>query len=247
MGPFGEVLAVDRADTPREILSPAVSRGAFFSIHAAVTAEVNTSYFLAVQSYPAGIFQWKLYKESYAQHGKTWIPDALVERRPPYFEVMPEADVKIGGQNTQLYLLDVWVPEKTPSGTARLEILAKSDTWRVAPMEVRILPVTIPIVPVQLEKPKPLPGVELSADTPAAQALAAFLKGEKMWTPAAEPLNLRSAIYRNSLQDLALSRTLDIAVSERCWDARNNRKGMGAEWYLRVRDCLYRAAWKRPE
>ena len=49
----------------------------------------------------------------------------------------------------------------------------------------------------------------------------------------------------NTEEDLALSRTLAEETAERCWDATANRKDMGAEWYLRVRDCLYRNAWKK--
>src|SRR5215216_5802229 len=123
--PFGEILPVDRAASPREILSPAVARNSFFSVHVVVTAEAHASYFLAIQSYPANVFQWKLYKESFAKKGNSWIPDALVERRYPYFEVMPEPALNIAGQTSQLYLLDIWVPPETPSGTARLEVLVK--------------------------------------------------------------------------------------------------------------------------
>jgi hypothetical protein len=245
MDPFGEILAVDKAVKPREILSPAVARNSFFSVQFAVTADNKASYFLAVQSYPEKVFRWKLYRQEYTRQGSAWVPDALVEEQPPYFQTMPDPTVNIPGQRTQTYLLDVWVPPETPSSGARLEVLVKSDTWRIAPMEMRILPVTIPKSVAGASAVSALPDAALSADATAAKALATFLAGEPLGMPEAEPRTLRAVIYRNALQDLALSRTLAEETAERCWDATANRKDMGAEWYLRVRDCLYRNAWKK--
>jgi hypothetical protein len=139
--PFGQV---DTSHKPREILSPGVARGGFFSLQVAVTAEPKTIYMMAVQSNPANVFQWKLYKEKYSPEGKKWVPDKFEEMQEPYFRVMPDIDVQIPGQTTQVYLLDVWVPREAPVGRIRLEVLAKSDTWRVAPMEVRVLDAVFP-------------------------------------------------------------------------------------------------------
>jgi hypothetical protein len=245
MDPFGEILAVDRAVKPREILSPAVARNSFFSVQFAVTADHMATYFLAIQSYPEKVFKWRLYRQGYSKQGSAWVPDTLVEEQPPYFQTMPDPTVNIPGQRTQTYLLDVWVPPETPSSGARLEVLVKSDTWRIAPMEMRILPVTIPESVAVTSVVSPLPDPGLSADATAAKALATFLAGEPLGIPEVEPRTLRAIIYRNALQDLALSRTLEEEAAERCWDATTNRKDMGAEWYLRVRDCLYRTAWKK--
>jgi hypothetical protein len=128
-----ENVEADRAQPPREVLSPAVVRNAFASFHLVVTAPANESYFLAVQANPAGVLQWKLYEEK--------IPDALEEARPPYFGVIP------AGQTTRAYLLDVWVPRDAPVGKVRLEALVKVGYWRIAPMEVRILSTVVPDLP----------------------------------------------------------------------------------------------------
>ncbi len=133
---------------PREILSPGVARGGFFSLQAAVTAEPKTIYMMAVQSNPRHVFQWKLYKERYALRGSLWVPGEFEPMREPYFRVMPDIDAAIPNQNTQVYLLDVWVPPETPPGRVRLEVLAKSDTWRVAPLEIRVLDAAIPKTPL---------------------------------------------------------------------------------------------------
>ncbi|HUQ90385.1 MAG TPA: hypothetical protein VM120_01810 [Bryobacteraceae bacterium] len=239
--PFGQILAVDRSSKPREILSPAVARNSFFSIHVAVTAAPKAMYFLALQSYPPGAFQWKIYRESFSNHSSGWIPDTLTEERPPYFELMPDTEVNIPGQTTQLYLVDVWVPPDTPSSSVRLEVLVKSDSWRIAPMEVRVLPVTVPALP-QGQVVEPLPDVKLSADASAAKAMAAATSA----SPAPPPVNLRAIIYRNALQDAALARTLHPEAAERCRGASSKQDRLGAEGYLRVRDCLYRTAWKEP-
>jgi len=245
MDPFGEILPIDRAAKPREILSPAVAPNSFYSVLFAVTADPKTTYFLGIQSYPSDVFQWKVYRLSYTRSGGHWIPDKLTEEIPPYFQTMPDLASNVPGQRTQLFLLDVWIPPNTPSSGARLEVLAKSDTWRIAPMEMRILPVTIPNSIARTNAVPSLSDPDLSADATAAKALSTFIAGEPLGLPP--PLaNLRAVIYRNALQDLSLSRTLAPEAAERCWDAIANRKDMGAEWYLRVRDCLYRTAWKTP-
>jgi hypothetical protein len=243
--PFGQIVEVDKSPKPREILSPAVASNSHFSVLFAVTADPKATYFLAIQSYPAEVFQWKVYRLTYTRQAGQWIPDGLVEERPPYFETMPDPSVNIPGQTTQQYLLDVWIPPGTPSSGARLEVLAKSDTWRIAPMEMRILPVSIPESVGHANAGNHLSDVDLSADATAGSAMAKFVAGEQLGAPPSRPLTLRSIIYRNALQDFALSRTLAAEQAERCWDAIANRKTMGAEWYLRVRDCIYRTAWKK--
>lgn len=100
--PFGEILAADRAQSPREILSPAVVRNAFASFHVVVTAPANESYFLAAQANPENILRWTLYEEKFAKHGDAWIPDALDEARPPYYGVIPDPQMSIPGQTTRV-------------------------------------------------------------------------------------------------------------------------------------------------
>src|SRR5579864_270092 len=46
--PFGAIVAVDRGAAPREILSPAVPRNGFLSLHVAVTVPPGEDYFLYV-------------------------------------------------------------------------------------------------------------------------------------------------------------------------------------------------------
>lgn len=148
IGPFGEWVALDRGDKqttpPREILSPLVARNSYLTLQVAVTADPKTTYFVAVQSNPEQVFQWKLYKASFEKQGKHWVPGKLTEDREPFFNFAPDSDVTIPKQTTQIFVLDAFVPESAPAGRVRLEVLVKSDTWRIAPMEVRIAPVRLP-------------------------------------------------------------------------------------------------------
>src|ERR1041385_4727377 len=50
--PLGAIVAADRAESPREILSPAVARNGFASFHIAVSVPLQTNYFLYVVTNP---------------------------------------------------------------------------------------------------------------------------------------------------------------------------------------------------
>jgi hypothetical protein len=228
--PFGRILAADRAAKPREILSPALVRNAYASFQVVVTGEPKDMYFLAVQSNPDGLFQWKLYEEKFAESGDAWIPDALEEVKPPYFGVLPDPAAAIAGQTTRVYLLDVWTPPDAPVGRVRLEVLIKTDYWRVAPMEVRIQSAVVPELPAGAAANKPLPPLREPADAAARQAL----EGDVSAPP--RPATLRDLIRRNAMQDAALMRLRNIRASP------PERDDAGAEAYLRFRDRVYREA-----
>jgi hypothetical protein len=227
--PYGRVLDADRAEKPRELLSPAISRNAYTSFHVVVTGPPETMYFLAVQANPADVLRWRLYEEKFVTAGGGWVPDTLQEARPPYFGVLPDAAAAIPGQTARVYLLDIWAPWNAPVGKVRLEVLAKTDYWRVWPMEVRVLPAIVPEMPA-LEAAPDLPELEMPADTAARRALAR--------KPAAppEPSTVRGVIWRNAAQDAAIAATLDLPLSA------PERGEAGAESYLRIRDRLYREA-----
>lgn len=240
--PFGEIIAADRAIRPREILSPVVARNAFASFRIAVTARPNTSYLLYVQTYPADIFRIAVYKERYQRSGDTWIPDVLEEIRLPGLGAMPDAQEGIAGQTTRSYWLDVWVPPDAMPGTVRLEVLVKSATWFIHPMEVRILQARVPNLPAASYSS--LPRVDLPADAAALGPLEAHLAGKPAVRFSAVPDTARGAIRRNAAQDMALApRELLPEIMQRLW-----RRMLapwpndGAEWYLPLRDLILRQA-----
>ncbi|MGH9661593.1 MAG: carboxypeptidase regulatory-like domain-containing protein, partial [Bryobacteraceae bacterium] len=204
--PFGQILEIDRALRPRELLSPIVARNAWTSFLAVVSAPPGKSYFLYVQTYPAGAFHIRAYKVIYQRYAGRWIPDALDETRLPSFGAMPDPAAEIPGQTARLYLIDVWVPPETSVGTVRLEVLIKSGLWTLRPMEVRVGAARAPDLPVALLS-DPLPDLPARADVPARQALSRHLAGQPALAAAA-PSTLRAVVHRNALQDLAIARNM---------------------------------------
>lgn len=240
--PFGEILAVDRAIRPREILSPGVARNAFTSFRIAVTARPGTSYLLYVQTYPADVFQISVYKERYRRIGDTWIPDVLEETRLPSFGAMPDGEEQVPGQTTRSYWLDVWTPPDAAPGSARLEVLVKSAGWAIHPMEVRVLKARVPDLPAAPRSV--LPAVDLPADASALGPLEAYLAGNPPVRFSAIPYTARGAIRRNAAQDMALAtRQVLPEIMQRLWRRMLEPwPNDGAEWVLPLRDLILRQA-----
>ena len=217
--PFGEPVAVDRVEYPREILSPAVARSAFASFHLAVTVAENTPSFLYIQQNPEWL-KIALYKEEFQQTTQGWIPDALTPVHVPATVILPEPD-PIAKQTTVVYWLDLWVPEHTPVERMRVQAVLKSgDLWLVYPMELRIAEAVVPKIG------------RVAADLPpiAARADASTKPGLGAGLPH---LCVRSMIHRNAMQDRALAVALKLQLPAPPPDA-------GAEGWLKVRDFLLR-------
>jgi len=246
--PFGQIVRADRALRPREILSPAVARNGFASFHIAVSVPPTESYLLYVATNPLDACRVALYKEHFARTQDGWIPDRLTEvHRLPDFGTMPDPDDGIEGQNTRVYLLDLWIPPGTGVGRFRLEVQLKVASWTIRPLEVRVVEARIPDLPKR-DSGK-LASMEQGADTPALAALAAYLSGK---APAAgwQPLTVRDIVRRNAAQDMALAASLDAKsavpaeLERRVTDlltvnARFSPRPLGAEWYLKIRDFLF--------
>jgi hypothetical protein len=243
--PFGRIVEMDRGEKPRELLSPAVARNGYFSYHIAVTAPARSMYFLAVQMYPPDALRWKLYEEKFAYDGKRWIPDALQEMASPYFGVVPDPEQSVPGQTTCVYLLDVFVPPDTPPSQVRLEVLAKFDTWRMWPMEVRIPGASIPGLR-SAPLTSLLPPLTDPADSAATAVWRAWVEGRD--EPTGNVVrSVRSVIWRNAVQDVALARSLESRLGRE--ELRRKLEALpaaarnaGAERYLKVRDYLIREA-----
>jgi hypothetical protein len=250
--PFGAIVAPDRALAPREILSPALARGAHTIFHVAVSVPPQESYLLYVIPNPLNACQVSLYKEHFQQTWAGWIADRLEElHRLPDFGVIPDPDDRVDGQTTRVYLLDLWIPTDAPLGRFRLEVQLKMGDWVVRPMELRVVPARIP--PIPNGKPRPLPPVEEGADAVALDTLADYASGVPLAAGVASH-NVRAMIRRDTLQDMALAAALPKEVAgpevlqQRAFDLMHTNlqftpRVFGAEWYLRIRDFLYRQ-WK---
>ena len=252
--PFGEVVPVDRTAEPREILSPALARNAFTSFHVIVDIPERDPFFLFVQTNPPDVFQISLYEELFSKTAQGWIPDALQPSKLPAFGTLPYLPLPIPGQKTLCYWLDVRVPPDAAVGRVRLEVLLKAGKgWVMYPMEVRVINAVIPTLH---EHPAALPPLAARADASAYGVFRNFVCGGHE-PRREERLCVRSLIHRNALQDAALARLLEGKLSresvvsrimapaggsdrERWCRSPETAEALGAEWYLRVRDVLYR-------
>jgi hypothetical protein len=258
--PFGDVVAADRTANPREILSPALARNAFASFHIAVSAPEREPFFVYVQTNPANVFEISLYQELYVKTSAGWIPDALEPSKMPAFGTLPYLPLPIAGQNTVSYWMDVWVPKETPVQRVRIEVLMKIGLgWVMYPMEVRVTPAVVPSVEADSAA---LPQGIARADASVFGPFRNFICGGRE-SRREEKLSVRQFIHRNAVQDLALARSLEAAersdlrgevlkrlgLGERAaWcKAPISLDQLGSEWFLRVRDLLYRRAGPAPD
>ncbi len=256
INPFGEIVAADRSEAPREIISPEIPRNAHSVFHISVTAPQNTSYFLYVGSNPPNIIETTLYKEDFARIGDEWIPDALTPSRMPAFGFMPDFAAGIPGQTTRCYLLDIWVPPDADVRRVRVEVLMKIGIWFVAPMEVRIGEARVPAsyggdTPVSMQD-HDLRDISDRIDSSAMRCLARYLLGWPQMRKGGN-LNIRQVVRRSAEQDMAIARQYTKAPQPLWFLAENGilewwmrNPGFphwsGAEWYLRARDWIYRNA-----
>jgi hypothetical protein len=263
--PFGRIVAADRSEYPREILSPEVPRNAHSIFHIAVTVPENTSYFLYVGVNPPNLVQTTVYKEEFVRVGEEWIPDLLTPVHLPAFGFLPDSAAMIPGQTTRCYLLDIWVPPKADVRRMRVEVLLKIGTWFVAPMEMRIGEARVPEHASRREqlfsmRDPSLPDVADRIDASAMQYLSHYLLGRppypiESWPGG--PGNLREAVRRSAAQDIAIAAQI-LPPPQNLWFLAEDGilqswmqnpatlRWAGAEWYLRARDWIYRNARPKP-
>jgi hypothetical protein len=238
--PWGEVVTQDREIRPREVLSPAVPRNGHLTVQVVVTAPPGTNYFLYTAQSPADTLQIKIYREHFVRCGEDYCPDWLAEQRSPSFGAIPESIYRLPGQNTRCYLLDIWVPPDVPPRRVRVETLLKVGYWLVAPMEVRVI---APLVPDsgRITRREDRAEVEARSSDTAQRQLLRYVNGLPPEVPPGI-LRLRDVLQRNAAEDMLLAAQLGF---------RNPQLNLlawtpfvfpqtGAEWYLRVRDLIYR-------
>lgn len=247
--PFGKPVASDRDAAPREILSPAVARNGHLSLHVVITGPAGSNYLLYTGSNPPGILRVKLYREYFTECGNDFCPDWLVEQTSPTFGAIPESRHDIARpamdqQTTRCYLLDIWAPPDTPPRRVRIEALLKAGTWQVAPLEVRIL---APMVPdAEHTRAEDVTSDIAPLDAPSSATAQIQLFRYLAQLPVELPpqlLRVRDVIQRNAAEDMLLAKSLDgppfPSLNLFSWWPLVY-PGPGAEWYLKVRDFLYR-------
>lgn len=237
-----QIVEADRGGKPRELLSPAVVRNAWHSFHVVARVPAGFEYALHVVQNPDRL-QMRLYKET---------PDAsgVMETLTAY-----KLSVSGKGGKPDVYLLDLFVPADVPAGRVRVELqLHDGYNWIVYPMEVRVFAAIVPVHPTTGAR---MAGVS-SSDEIARTALREYACGEKA-VPMPVGDGVRHVIRRNALQDASLARLLEgrygreallakfveragvADLAALCGSARVKSE-WGPEWYLRVRDFLFREA-----
>jgi hypothetical protein len=245
--PSGRILKQDQGGTPREILSPGMVRNAYHTYRVVIDPPKDKWYTLHISQNPDDAVSITLYRELPVSAGS------------PYLDRLQKVKLPVQGKGAgrESYLLDVWVPGLAPSRRIRLEAQLNDGTgWIIAPMEVRILAGIAPqLKPVSAS----LPSIEMPSDTAARQALREYVCDVK--PQGAPPRHtVRDLIRRNAMQDVAIARSLQVSWGREplraaivkaagggddvaAWCSQSPQTSpLGPEWYLRVRDFLYREA-----
>lgn len=250
--PFGAVVAVDRAERPREILSPALARNAHATFQAVVTVPGGSPFSLYLAQNPEDAVRVTAYQPAFVKRGETWIPDGLEPLKLSEIRQVLNPVRQVPGQTVVVVWLDLWVAAGAPVRRTRFELqLHAGGQWIVYPMELRIF---APVVPAAQGRLEALAPVEAPAARTAAGPLSAYVCGAVRGGEEG-PLTVRGLIRRNARQDMALARSLGRATlpaeilealgaadREKWCPAPGGPPQLGAEWYLRVRDFLYRTA-----
>ena len=237
--PFGHILPVDRAIEPREILSPAMTRNGHLSVHLIVTGASGTNYFIYIAANPPGILELTLYREHFVRCGEEYCPDWLTQIDSPSFGAIPESVRELPGQTARAYLLDIHAPADAVPRRVRVEALLKIGTWIVAPMEVRIV---APVIPsFGFERMENIAPLDAPSSATAHIQLLRFITGQPPQLPPGI-LRIGDVIQRNAAEDMLLakySKAAYPALGVLSW-LPFTYPPIGSEWYLRVRDFLYR-------
>ena len=238
--PLGRVVRQDREISPREVLSPAVPRNGHLTVQVVVLAPPSTTYFLYVGANPPDALKVTIYRQHFVPCGTDYCPDWLTEVKSPSFGALPESVHWLPNQTARSYIFDIYVPPDVPPRRVRIEALMKTGIWMVAPMEVRVIE---PIVPAWHTLPREFNsapvGEPLSAT--AQRQLLRFVNGQPPQIPPGI-LRLSDLIQRNAAEDMLLADVMGLRSPQMnmlAWTPFVFPQ-IGPEWYLRVRDMVFR-------
>ena len=249
--PGGEVVKADRGKLePRHILSPGFPRNAYSSVRIVVEFDKPESYTLDVGQNPENAVKATLYREVFVETANGWIPDSLQPVSIPY-KGFP-TDFRLPGQRVVTFWLDMWVDRKAEVDRVKVEpqlYVTSVDDWVIYPMEVRIQD---PVVPDLKPRASKLPPVTAPADESVHGPLRAAMCGLAETTGSrAGQLTVRDLLRRNVVQHMALAGdtaslqqafTKASGIDAAVWCKAPSTPPAGPEWYLRLRDLIYRLA-----
>lgn len=246
VGADGKVIPQDKVERQREILSPALARNAFASYMLTANIPAGIDFTLEVGQNPEDSVRVVLYRQHYNPNG---IPDRLEKASLP-------VQGKTAKEENLTFWMDFYVANDAPVRRLKIEVqLWVGDRWVLYPMEARLVSVQIPTF-----QPKfwGLYAPESRADSamisPWRDHLCRPLKDE--FQP--KETTIRLLQQRNIQQDVVLARKLgrDIGIQAfvragippesalpDAWCAappEQWRTPLNTEWYLKLRDHLYR-------
>ncbi|MGD1093218.1 MAG: hypothetical protein ABSB35_14660 [Bryobacteraceae bacterium] len=138
-------------------------------------------------------------------------------------------ELPYSGETTQSFWLDVWTDRNAPVRRIKIEPqLRVNDDWVVYPIEARVMEATVP------DGPWP----EGSA-SPAA-VMRAYVCGTKIESGPAARLSMSRLRFRNAQQDVGLAPKSPKQALRDLIGGCDAPLSEDAEWYLRVRDYLFR-------
>jgi hypothetical protein len=222
IGADGKVIQQDKVERPREILSPAFARNGFASYMLTANIPAGIDYTLEVGQNPEDSVRVVLYRQQY----------------------------------NLTFWMDLYVANNAPVRRLKVEVqLWVGDRWVLYPMEARLVDAQIPAFqPKFWGLPAPESRSDAAMISPWRDHLCRPLKGE--FQP--KETTIRLLQQRNVQQDVALAKKLgrDIGIQAfvragippesalpDAWCAappEQWRTPLNAEWYLKLRDHLYR-------
>jgi hypothetical protein len=250
--PSGGVIKADRGKTqPRHILSPGVPRNAYSSLRVVVELDRPEAYTLDIGQNPENAVKATLYREIFVETANGWIPDSLQAVSIPY-KGFP-TDFRLPGQRVVTFWLDMWVHRKAEVDRVKVEpqlYVASIDDWVVYPMEVRI---QSPVArDLKMTYSSRLPAVTAPSDETVRGPLRAAMCGVAEASGTRPPqLTARDLLRRNVVQHMSLAgdkASLQSAfhkasgMDAETWCKSPSTPPTGPEWYLRLRDLIYRLA-----
>ncbi len=246
--PFGNVVKVDKGTAePRDILSPGVPRNGVTPLRLVVEMDKPETYWLEIGQNPENAVQVKLWKEVFVETPDGWMPDTLQEVSHPYRGFA--SDFKLPGQKAVTFWFEMTVARDAEVDRIKVEPQLYVDSlkdWVVYPMEVRIQSPQIPATR------RPASGSLPPLSAPSDAAVWPVLCGNASQTGGQGQLTIRERLREYAAQDITLVadrsqldplfQKISGGVNLKTWCASPKTMPSGPEWYLRLRDGIYKSA-----
>ena len=209
---------VTAPETPREILSPALVRNGFTSFQIVVQAPTEARWWLFVGENPEDSVKIAMYR--LASTGGTLEPVELPRR----------------SSGTEVFWMDVWTDHGSPVQRVKIEPeVYLNDDWVTYPIEARVMAATITSMPQINAQMPPMEFIRPAVCSDGS------VGGSYLGT-VPRALLLSEFRFRNAEQDLDLILSGKAPKTElrRLFGDCNGPLPKDPEWYLRIRDYLFR-------